>query len=293
MVAALAPRQVVVARVGGLRHESVEFRLGDRASSFVVDVGHAEGRRQGLGRVELAGRLEAEPGERAQVGVAGRVDEGSRAHAREAGPCRHDQVGDPAVADLGGLDERVQQGPGAGFGDQAFPDDLEVLGEVGHAGPRAVGVRSLQDRAELPKRGHDVVTDAADDLACRRPGRVEAVERVEDGGARAAEEGEAVDQQDRGAGTGRGDGGGRASRAGPDDADVDLGDDRGGGRGGHEAGSGSRSGSGDTEVTDQPPSTLSIWPVTARDSSDRKKTAAFATSSGSSISPASGCFRRA
>ena len=30
-------------------------------------------------------------------------------------------------------------------------------------------------------------------------------------------------------------------------------------------------GSGDTESTDQPPSTLSIWPVTTRDSSDRKK----------------------
>ena len=29
-------------------------------------------------------------------------------------------------------------------------------------------------------------------------------------------------------------------------------------------------GSGETETTDQPPSTLSSWPVTARDSSDRK-----------------------
>ena len=44
------------------------------------------------------------------------------------------------------------------------------------------------------------------------------------------------------------------------------------------------------DTIDQPPSTASDCPVTARDSSDRKKIAALATSSGSSIEPASGCF---
>ena len=120
-----------------------------------------------------------------------------------------------------------RRGRAPALGDEALPDDLEVLGEVGHAGARAVRVRPLDDGAEFAQGRHDVVADPADDLAGRRPRRVEAVERVEDRGARPAEEREAVDQQDRGAGAGRGDRGGRARRAGPDDADVDLGDRRG------------------------------------------------------------------
>ena len=56
-------------------------------------------------------------------------------------------------------------------------------------------------------------------------------------------------------------------------------------------GRGSADGSGETDAIDQPPSTFSSWPVTARDSSDRKYTAAWATSSGSISSPASGCLR--
>ena len=47
--------------------------------------------------------------------------------------------------------------------------------------------------------GHDVVADAADDLARGRARREEAVERVEDGGARAAQERQPVDEQRRGA----------------------------------------------------------------------------------------------
>ena len=75
-----------------------------------------------------------------------------RAHAREAGPRRDDERLDPAVADLGGLDQRVEQGPRAGLGDEPLPGDLEVLGEVGHAGAGAVRVRPLHDRAQLAQR---------------------------------------------------------------------------------------------------------------------------------------------
>ena len=48
----------------------------------------------------------------------------------------------------------------------------------------------------------------------------------------------------------------------PDDADVHVGDDR--------ESRGHAGGSAVVEMTDQPPSTASDWPVTARDSSDRK-----------------------
>ena len=62
--------------------------------------------------------------------------------------------------------------------------------------------------------------------ADRAPGREEAVERVEDRGARAAEERQAVDEQGPRARPGRRDRRRRAGRAGPDDAHVDVGEER-------------------------------------------------------------------
>ena len=121
VVAALAPWQVVVARLGGLGHQPVELGLGDRATAFEVHVRHPKGRRQRLGRIELAGRLVAEARERAQVGVAGRIHEGLRAHAREAGPRRDDERLDPPVADFGCLDERVEERTGARIRSRAAP----------------------------------------------------------------------------------------------------------------------------------------------------------------------------
>ena len=50
---------------------------------------------------------------------------------------------------------------------QPLPDHLEVLGMIGHPGPRAVRVRPLDDRPEGAQRGDDVVADAADHLARR------------------------------------------------------------------------------------------------------------------------------
>ena len=84
VVAALAARQVVPAGRGGLGHERVEAVLRDGPAPGQVHVDHPERRRERLGRVDVAGRLEPEPGERAQVGVAGGIDEGSsRARARD------------------------------------------------------------------------------------------------------------------------------------------------------------------------------------------------------------------
>ena len=88
----------------------------------------------------------------------------ARTRARP-GPRRDDDGLDPAVADLDVLEDRVEQDRDAGLGREPLPGDLEVLGEVGDAGARAVGVRPLHDRPERAQRGHDVVADPADDLA--------------------------------------------------------------------------------------------------------------------------------
>ena len=65
----------------------------------------------------------------------------------------------------------MQEDARAGLSDEPLPDDLEVLGVVGDARARAVRVRSLDDRAEGPQAGDDVVGDAADDLRrARCPG---------------------------------------------------------------------------------------------------------------------------
>ena len=150
----------------------------------------------------------------------------------------------------------------AGLGREPLPGDLEVLGEVGHAGPGAVRVRPLQHRTQLAQGGDDVIADATDDLAGLRARRVEAVERVEDGRARAPEEGQAIDEQHGRAGPRGRDGRARTSRAGADHADVHVRDER--------PVAGHAGGSAVVEISDQPPSTASDWPVTARDSSERK-----------------------
>ena len=59
----------------------------------------------------------------------------------------------------------MEEDPGAGLGHEALPDDLEVLGQVGHAGAGAVRVGAFDDRSELAQRRDHVVADAAHDLA--------------------------------------------------------------------------------------------------------------------------------
>ena len=139
----------------------------------------------------------------------------------------------------------MEEDPGARFLDEPLPGDLEVLGEIGHSGPGAVRVRSLDDRSEPAERFDHDVGDPADDLARRLPRSEEAVERVQDRRARSAEERQLLDEQDGCPRACRRDRGGRPSRTGPDDADVDVGEDLAG----HPPGP-------PNEVTDQPPSTF-------------------------------------
>ena len=68
-----------------------------------------EGGRQGLRRLELAGLLEGEARERAEVGVARRVDEDPGGNADEARLGGHDHLLDVAVADDDVLEERVEE----------------------------------------------------------------------------------------------------------------------------------------------------------------------------------------
>ena len=121
----------------------------------------------------------------------------------QTGPSRDHHRGHPAIAHVGVLERRVEQHPRAGVGDESFPDDLEMVGEVGDARPGAVRVRSLDDRAETAQSGDDVIADPPDDLARLRSRRVEAIEGVEDRGAGPTQEGQPVDQQDRGSASGR------------------------------------------------------------------------------------------
>ena len=80
---------------------------------------------------------------------------------------------------------------------QPLPDDLEVLGVVGDAGPGAVGVGPLDDRPQLAQAGHHVVGDAPGDLERPAARGVEAVEGVQDGRARAAQEALLLDRAAR------------------------------------------------------------------------------------------------
>ena len=221
VVAPLATGQVV--SVGGrLGHQRVEPLLVDRPARGRVHVGHPERGRRGLRRRFAARQLVAEAGVVAEVGVPGGVDDDPRPDLPEAGARGDRQRLDAPVADRRADDRRVEQDPGAGLLDEPLPDDLEVLGEVGDPGPGAIGVRALDDRAELAQPGHDLVRDPADDLARAGAGREEAVEGVEDRGRGPAEERQRVDEQRARAGARACDRRGRARRSAPDDRDVDL-----------------------------------------------------------------------
>ena len=90
----------------------------------------------------------------------------------------------------------MQQDAHAGLRRERLPDDLEVLGEVGHAGAGAVRVRPLDDRTERAQRRRRRRRRCRRrPCAARRARRVEAVERVEDRGARAAEERQLLDEE--------------------------------------------------------------------------------------------------
>ena len=151
VVASFAPWQVVPVG-GGRSHQRLDIVLRDRPPPFEIDVGHPERRRQGLRGIDLAGHLEPKARVGAQVRVTTRVDEDPSHDTTQAGLGGDDDRLDPAVLDLGTLQHRVKQDLDAGFAGQALPDDLEVLGEVGHPGARSVGVGAPQDRPERSRR---------------------------------------------------------------------------------------------------------------------------------------------
>ena len=196
VVAPLAARQVVGARLGGLGHQRMERVAVDRPPAVHVHVGHPEGRRQRLGGLELAGQLVAE---RRRSGRQSASPEASMTtdasiRRRPALVATTTPSTRPSRT-VGVLDEGVQQDASAGRRHERLPGDLEMVGVVGDAGAGAVGVGALDDRTERPQRRHDLVADAADDLARRLARRVEAVEGVEDGRARAAQEGQLLEEQ--------------------------------------------------------------------------------------------------
>ena len=167
---------------------------------------------------------------------------------------------DPAVADLGCLDERVEEGPGAGFRDEALPDDLEVLGEVGHAGARRRTCSAAPGpgrvRAGPPRRRR-----RSRRRPCGPPTPACRSRRTCRGPRCSSRRGTAGG---RSAGPRRRRGLRRSRRSSPPSRTRRRRRrprrSSGRAREGHGAGSASRSGSGETEVTDQPPSTFSELP---------------------------------
>ena len=225
VIAALASRQfVAVAR--GLGHQRMELVLRDRPASGAIHIGHSKRGRQGLRRIDLPSHLEPEPGERTQVRIAGGVDEGASLDPPEPSLRGDEDRPDPAIDHVRVLERGMEEDLHSRIGDQSLPGDLEVFRDIGDARTRAVRIRSLEDRTEGAQSGDDLVRDPAHDLDRLLARRPEPVERVEDGGARSAQERHLLDEHDRGAAPGRGDGGGRPSRAGADHADIGLGDGR-------------------------------------------------------------------
>ena len=119
-----------------------------RPPALEVDVDHAERRRQRLRRLDLARAARSRTRRSTQVGVARRIDEDRGADPAEAGPCRDERSRSTRPSRTSTAWSiawsRIRTPASV---DQALPDDLEVLGEIGHPGAGAVRVGPLDDRA--------------------------------------------------------------------------------------------------------------------------------------------------
>jgi hypothetical protein len=217
---ALDPRQLVAARVAGLAHQRPEPLLRQLLRACDVDVPDAEHGREALHVVPR--RLVRGAGQRADIAIAGGIDDDARPQPAHAALRRDVDLGHSAVVDLHAEDERVQQRSRARLEDELVPDTLQRLGVVRDAGARAVGVRALERHAAFGQTADHVVGDPGHDLPRRRAGGVEGIESVEHGGRSAAEEAETVDEQRCRAGSRGGDRRGAASGAGADDQHVDV-----------------------------------------------------------------------
>ena len=261
--------QVVAAGLGRLGHRgrgTPSFETVRRARE--VDVGHPEGRRQGLGRVDLAGASRSRSPAKAHRSASPEASmKTRRAHARRAPPASRRRSTRPG--------RRGPRRPGAWRGagsatpasvDQPLPGDLEVLGEVGDAGPGAVGVRaargpgpSVAQRRRRRRRRSRRRPCAPASPACRSR-RTCRGRRCSCRRGTAAARSSRTDAPPRAAAIAAR----RAGGAGPDDADVDR--RRGPARRDRHGRRLRRSPRRPTSRR-RPRAT---WPVTARDSSDRK-----------------------
>lgn len=158
VIRTLPAGQPKVTRRVGLRHEAMQLVLVDGLSAGDVDVRHPKRGREGLSRSFLACDLVAEAGEVCDDGIAGSVDDDGAADPPQAG-CRGDhEFGDPLTVDQRVLHGRMQQYVHPSRGDEVFPHHLQVIGEIGHACPSAVGVGTFQHLAVGLEMGDDIGT---------------------------------------------------------------------------------------------------------------------------------------
>lgn len=198
----------------------MELILADRGPGIVIDVRHAERGGERLRRIDRAGRFVAEAGLMAHIGITRGIDHHRCADAAQSVLRRHNEFFNAPISNDDILHESVEQHRRTRLNHEAVPHDLEMLGQIGDARPRTVRVRPFDDGSDATQTGHDIVTDPTNDLACPITGRVEAVERVEDGRRVPPEERELLDEEGANVGPGGGDGRGRSRGPRPDHDNV-------------------------------------------------------------------------
>ncbi len=192
----LDAREAVLAGPRRLGHQGPQLLLGHAAGALDVDVREREQRRQRLDRLPVRGRVVRDAGHRRDVRVAGCIHEHGRLDpALAALVPQPDRAQPPVVVEADARRPGVEQQLDARVLGQPLPEDLERLHVVRDAGARAVRVRTLERGAVCGQPPDDLPAEPADHPTGLLAGRVERVERVEDGGRGAAHEPEPVEQQ--------------------------------------------------------------------------------------------------
>ena len=182
-------REAVLAGPRRLGHQGPQLVLGDAAGALDVDVRELEQRRQRLDRLRVRGRVVRDAGHRRDVRVAGRVHEHGRL--------------DPALAALVPQPDRPQPRPSstrtpvaqvwsssstpassASRSQRTLSASMSYVTPV--PAPYVFGRSNATPSAVEPP--HDLPAEPADHPPGLLAGRVERVERVEDGGRGAAHE---------------------------------------------------------------------------------------------------------